>query len=65
MAEIVKALGITDVADSRGRQEFGGTTVAQAKRLKELEGENGQRGKIVANLTPDKLLHQEAAKGNV
>ena len=64
VAEIVKVLGITDVTDSRWRQEFGGMTTAQAKRLKELERENGQLRKIVADLTLDKLIHQEAAKGN-
>ena len=39
-------------------------STAQAKRLKELERENGQLRKIVADLTLDKLILQEAAKGN-
>jgi hypothetical protein len=41
VAEIVEALGITGVPDSRGREEFGGTTIAQAKRLEEVERESG------------------------
>lgn len=65
VAEIVKALGITDVTDSRWRQEFGGMSTAQAKRLKELERENGQLRKIVADLTLDKRILQEAATGTV
>lgn len=64
VAEVVKALGVTEVTDSRWRQEFGGMTTAQAKRLKELERENGQLPKIVADLTLDKLILQEAARGN-
>jgi transposase-like protein len=64
VAEVVKALGVTEVTDSRWRQEYGGMTTAQAKRLKELERENGQLRKIIADLTLDKLILQEAARGN-
>jgi len=64
VAEVVKALGVTEVTDSRWRQAYGGMTTAQAKRLKELERENGQLRKIVADLTLDKLILQEAARGN-
>jgi len=64
VADVVKAFGITEVTYYRWRQEFGGMTTAQAKRLKERERENGQLRKIVADLTLDKLSLQEAAKGN-
>ena len=36
----------------------------QAKRLKELEQENARLRKAVSDLTLDKLILQEAAKGN-
>ncbi len=65
VAEIVKALGVTEVTYYRWRQEYGGMTTAQAKRLKELERENSRLRKAVADLTLDKLILQEAAKGNV
>jgi transposase-like protein len=65
VAEIVKTLGITDVTDYRWRQEYGGMTTAQAKRLKDLERENGQLRQIVADLTLDTRILQEAAKGTV
>jgi putative transposase len=39
VAEVVKALGVAEVTYSRWRQEFGGMTTAQAKRLKELDCE--------------------------
>ena len=38
--------------------------VSQAKRLKELEKENARLRKAVSDLTLDKLILQEAAKGN-
>ena len=65
VAEVVRALGVTEVTYYRWRQEYGGMTTAQAKRLKELERENGQLRKIVADLTLDKLILQEAARGTV
>jgi hypothetical protein len=64
LAEVVKVLGVSDVTDSRWRQEYGGMTTAQAKRLKELERENGQLRKAVADLTLDTLSLQEAAQGH-
>ncbi len=64
VAEVAKALGVTEVTYYRWRQEYGGMSTAQAKRLKELERENGQLRKIVADLTLDKLILQEAARGN-
>jgi transposase-like protein len=64
LAEVVKALGVSDVTYYRWRQEFGGMTTAQAKRLKELERENGQLRKAVADLTLDKMILQEAVQGN-
>jgi hypothetical protein len=39
-------------------------TTTQVKRLKELEKENQRLRKAVSDLTLDKLILQEAAKGN-
>ena len=47
-----------------GRREYGGMKVSQARRLKELERENGRLKRAVADLTLDKLILEEAAKGN-
>ena len=38
--------------------------VSQARLLKELEHENGRLKRAVADLTLDKLIVEEAAKGN-
>ena len=38
--------------------------VSQAKRLKELEQENARLKRLVAELNLDKLILEEASKGN-
>jgi transposase-like protein len=64
VVDVIKALGITDVTSYRWRQEFGGMSVSQAKRLKELERENERLRKAISDLTLDKMILKEAAKGN-
>jgi transposase-like protein len=64
VVDVIKALGVTDVTYYRWRQELGGMSVSQAKRLKELEKENERLRKAVSDLTLDKLILKEAAKGN-
>ena len=64
VAEVVKELGIHEVTYYRWRKEYGGMRVNQMKRLKELEQENTRLRKAVSDLTLDKMILQEAAKGN-
>ena len=45
-------------------QKFGGMRIEQAKRLKELEVENSRLKKLVADLSLDKAILIEAARGN-
>ena len=52
------------MTDYRWRKEYGGLTLDQVKRLKELETENQRLRKSVADLTLDKLILSEAARGN-
>jgi putative transposase len=61
---VVKALGISEVTYYRWRQEYGGMSVSQARRLKELERENARLRRAVADLTLDKQILKEAAEGN-
>ncbi len=61
---VSRELGISEQTYYRWRKEFGGMKVNQARRLKELEQENGHLKRAVANLTVDKLILEEAAKGN-
>ena len=62
--EACKKAGITVQTYYRWRKEYGGLTTSQAKRLKELEKENDRLRKAVSDLTLDKLILQEAMKGN-
>lgn len=48
----------------RWRAEYGGLRVDQAKRLKELEGENARLKRIVADQAVDLQVLKEVAKGN-
>jgi putative transposase len=57
-------IGISEVSYYRWRKEYGGLNVSQAKRLKELERENAHLRQAVSDLTLDKLILQEAARGN-
>jgi putative transposase len=62
--EVVKAIGVSEVSYYRWRKEYGGLNVSQAKRLKDLERENARLRQAVSDLTLDKLMLQEAARGN-
>ena len=48
----------------RWRKEFGGLKMDQAKRLKELEKENGKLKRLVAELSLDKQILKDIAEGN-
>jgi putative transposase len=62
--DVVKALGIHEITYYRWRKEFGGMKISQAKRLKELEKENARLRKAVSDLSLDKVILQEASRGN-
>ena len=64
VAEVARELGVTEQTYYRWRREYGGMKVSQARRLKELERENAQLKRVVADLTLDKLILKEAAAGN-
>lgn len=63
-AEAIRAIGVTEVTYYRWRNEFGGLKGDQVKRLKQLETENARLRRVVSDLTLDKLILAEAAKGN-
>ena len=56
--------GITEQTYYRWRKEYGGLKVDQAKRLKELEQENLKLKRLVAELSLDKQILQDIARGN-
>jgi len=64
VADAVRAIGVTEVTYYRWRQEYGGLKTGQVRRMKDLELENQRLRKAVADLTLDKLILGEAARGN-
>jgi putative transposase len=64
VSDAVRSIGVTDVTYYRWRSEFGGLKTDQVKRMRDLELENQRLRKAVSDLTLDKLILSEAAKGN-
>jgi cell division protein FtsB len=62
--DAIRQIGVSEVTYYRWRQEFGGLKSDQVKRLKELETENTRLRRAISDLTLDKLILQEAARGN-
>ena len=64
VADACRRIGVTEQTYFRWRKEYGGMKMDQARRLKELEQENARLRRAVADLTVDKLILKEAARGN-
>ena len=64
IAEAVKTIAVTETTYFRWRAEYGGMKSDQVKRLKELELENARLRRAVSDLTLDKLILTEGARGN-
>ncbi|CAO4156869.1 Transposase [Methylorubrum extorquens] len=64
VAGAIRAIGVSEVTYYRWRREFGGLKTDQVRRMKDLETENQRLRKAIADLTLDKLILQEAARGN-
>ncbi len=64
MADAVRAIGVSEVTCYRWRSEHGGLRGDQVERLKQLEAENARRRRAVSDLTLDKQILAEAARGN-
>ncbi len=62
--EMIRKLGITEQTYYRWRKEYGGLRVDQARRLKDLERENGRLKKLVADQALDNAILKEVASGN-
>ena len=64
IADAVRQIGVTQQTYFRWRKEYGGMSRDQLKRLKELETENTRLRRAVSDLTVDKMILTEAARGN-
>ena len=59
-----KDAGIVDQTYYRWRREYGGLQLEQAKKLKDLQKENGQLKRALATLTLEKQVLKDIAEGN-
>lgn len=64
VGEVCRRIGVSEQSYYRWRREYGGLKIDQARRLKDLERENGRLRRVVADLTLEKLVLKEAAEGN-
>ena len=63
-AEACRRITVSEQTYYRWRKEYGGLKTDQARRMKESEKENQRLRRAISDLTLDKLILQEAAKGN-
>ena len=64
VARACRKIGVSEQTYYRWRREYGGMKVNQAKRLKELEKENGRLKRLLADAELDKAILREAANPN-
>ena len=62
--DAIKQIGVVEQTYYRWRKQYGGMGVDQLKELKRLQKENDRLRKAVSDLTLDKLILKEAARGN-
>ena len=61
--EVSREMGVSEATYYQWRKSYGHLEVDQAKRLKDLEKGNGRLKKLVADLSLDKAILQEALSG--
>ncbi len=64
LGEVLQGLAISEATLSRWRSQYGGMKSEEAKRLKQLEDENGRLKKLVADQALDIQMLKEIARGN-
>ncbi len=64
LTEVIRHLEISEATWNRWRNQYGGMKAPEAKRLRELEIENGRLKKLLAEAELDKSMLKEALKGN-
>jgi putative transposase len=60
--EIARKYGVSDKTVYLWRRKYNGVSPSELKRLKELERENGQLKKLVAELSLDKEILQDVLR---
>ena len=63
--DAIREVRITEQTFYRWRKQYGGMGTSQLKELKRLQKENERLRRAVSDLTLDKLILAEDARGNV
>ena len=64
LVEVLRHLEVAESTWNRWRNQYGGMTANEAKRLRELEVENGRLKRLLADAELDKAMLKELAEGN-
>lgn len=62
--DAISQIGVVEQTYYRWRRQYGGMGVDQLKEQKRLQKENERLRRVVSDLTLDKVILMEAAKGN-
>ena len=62
--DAIREVQITEQTFYRWRKQYGGMGTVQLRELKRLQKENERLRRAVSDLTLDKLILNEAARGN-
>ena len=62
--DAIRQIGVVEQTYYRWRKQYGGMGTEQLKELKRLQKENERLRRAVYDLTLDKLILSEAARGN-
>jgi len=65
VGEICRGMGIAAATFYRWKTVYAGMGVAEIRRLKQLEDENGKLKRLVADLSLDKTMLQDTLRRNV
>ena len=64
VTQVCKRIGVTEVTYYRWRREYEGASRDTVKRLKELEKENGQLKRLLADQVVENRVLKDIAEGN-
>jgi len=63
--EVCRKMGVSEQTFYRWKKKFAGMGVAEVRRLKQLEDENRRLKQLVADLSLDRQILQDALKGKL
>jgi len=62
--DAIRSIGVSEQTYYRWRKQYGGMGTDQVKELKRLQKENEHLRRAISDLTLEKLILREAARGN-